>query len=84
MYQDNMQISRTSLRHLQLSKLQKEKVLQGKMWDFTVRGWREADISGIENHFNDKEAVKPQKLVKKLEYKDTKIGRFCMKIINNL
>jgi hypothetical protein len=84
MYQDNMQISCTSLRHLQLSTLQKEKVLQGKMWDFTVRGWREADISGIENHFNDKEAVKPHKLVKKLEYKDAKIGRFCMKIINNL
>ena len=73
-----MQISRTSLRHLRLSKLQKEKVLQRKMWDFTVRGWREADISGIENLFNDEEAVKPQKPVKKLEYKDTKIGRFCV------
>ena len=48
------------------------------MWDFTVRGWREADISGIENLFNDEEAVKPQKPVKKLEYKDTKIGRFCV------
>ncbi|CAB3983671.1 Hypothetical predicted protein [Paramuricea clavata] len=60
-YQDNMQISRTSLRHLRLSKLQKEKIKQGKMWDFTVRGWREADITGIEHHFNEKEAVEAQK-----------------------
>ena len=32
-YQDNMQMSRTSLRHLGLSKLQKEKMRQEKMWD---------------------------------------------------
>ena len=78
-YQDNMQISRTSLRHLRLSKLQKEKVLQGKMWDFTVRGWREANIIGIEHYFNEEQAVRPQQPVKALEYKDTKIGTvgFC-------
>ena len=72
-YQDNMQISRTSLRHLRLSKLQKDKVLQGKMWDFTVRGWREANICGIEEHFKGKE-VKSQQPVKDLKYQDTKIG----------
>ena len=68
-----MQISRTSLRHLRLSKLQKDKVLQGKMWDFTVRGWREANICGIEEHFKGKE-VKSQQPVKDLKYQDTKIG----------
>ena len=68
-----MQISCTSLRHLRLSKLQMNKVLQGKMWDFTVRGWREADISGIEEHIKEKE-VKSQQRVKDLKYQDTKIG----------
>jgi hypothetical protein len=72
-YQDNMQISRTSLRHLRLSKLQKEKIKQGKMWDFTVRGWREADITGIEHHFNEKEAVEAQKPVKKLVFKEPRL-----------
>ena len=82
-YQDNMQISRTSLRHLRLSKLQKEKIKQGKMWDFTVRGWREADITGIEHHFNEKEAVEAQKPVKKLVFKDTKIGK-CFRFLGKL
>lgn len=71
-YQDNMQMARTSLRHLRLSKLQKEKT-----WDFTVRGWRAADITGLESYFQDEKAsVKPQRLVKDVVYKDTKIGEF--------
>ena len=78
-----MQISRTSLRHLRLSKLQKEKIKQGKMRDFTVRGWREADITGIEHHFNEKEAVEAQKPVKKLVFKDTKIGK-CFRFLGKL
>jgi hypothetical protein len=74
-YQDNMQMFRTSLRHLRLSKLQEDKLKQGKMWDFTVRGWREADISGIEANFEkDDLALKPQQEVKSLKYEDTKIG----------
>jgi hypothetical protein len=76
MYQDNMQMSRTSLRHLRLSKLEKEKMKQEKMWDFTVRGWHVADITGIESHFQDEKlAAKPQKEVTKLKYEDTKIGK---------
>ena len=43
-YQDNMQMSRTSLRHLRLSKLRKE-----KMWDFVVQGWRVGNIAGMES-----------------------------------
>ena len=75
-YQDNMQMSRTSLRHLRLSKLQSEKMKQEKMWDFTVRGWRVADVTGMEDNFKDKaKAVEPQKEVKDLKYEDTKIGR---------
>ena len=81
-YQDNMQMSRTSLRHLRLSKLQKEKMRQEKMWDFTVRGWRVADVTGMESTFDEVEAVKPQREVKKLEYEDTKIGKFC--VLNSL
>ena len=42
-YQDNLQMKRTSMRHLRLSKLQKE-----KMWDFTV-------IDGIEELFKVKD-----------------------------
>lgn len=76
-YQDNMQMARTSLRHLRLSKLQKEKTKQEKIWDFTVRGWRAADITGLESYFQDEKAsVKPQRLVKDVVYKDTKIGEF--------
>ena len=41
----------------------------------TIRGWREADITGIEHHFNEKEAVTAQKPVKKLVFNDTKIGK---------
>ena len=71
-----MQLMRTSLRHLRLSKLQKEKVKQGKMWDFTVRGWREADISGMEDLFAEKEtAATSQKAVSSLQYPDIKIGK---------
>ena len=81
-YQDNMQMSRTSLRHLRLSKLQKEKMRQEKMWDFTVRGWRVADVTGMESTFDEVEAVKPQREVKKLEYEDTKIGKF--RVLNSL
>ena len=59
-YQDNMQIMRTSLRHLRLSKLHKEKLKQEKVWDFTVRGWRAADTSAIEEYFQDpKTAAQP-------------------------
>ena len=77
-YQDNMQVSRTSLRHLRLSKLQKDKMRQEKMWDFTVRGWRVANITGMESSFDAVEAVKPQREVKTLKYEDTKIGKFCV------
>ena len=56
-----MQMSCTSLRNLRLSKLQKEKTKQGKMWDFTARGWRVADVSGMESNFDDEAlSMKPQ------------------------
>ena len=48
------------------------KVLQGKMWVFTVRGWREADKSGIKEHFKAKE-VTSQQPVKDLKYQDTPV-----------
>lgn len=74
-YQDNMQLMRTSMRHLRLSKLQKDKLKQGKMWDFTVRGWRLADITGIEDLFKESAtANEPQKDITILKYEDTKIG----------
>ena len=74
-----MQMSRTSLRHLRLSKLEKDKMKQEKMWDFTVRGWRVADINGMETLFKDEElSTKPQREVKTLRYKDTKIGKFTL------
>ncbi len=77
MYQDNMQIMRTSLRHLRLSKLHKEKMKQEKVWDFTVRGWRAADVSGIEQYFQDLgTAAKPQREVSSMKYEDTKRGYF--------
>ncbi|KAK3754178.1 hypothetical protein QZH41_020604, partial [Actinostola sp. cb2023] len=69
-FQDNMQLMRTSLRHLRLSKLHKEKVNQNKMWDFTVRGWRAADITGIEKLFQNKSAIESQQSVKSLKYDD--------------
>ncbi len=47
-------MSRTLLRHLRLSKLQSEKMKQEKMWDFTVRGWRVADVTGMEDNFRIK------------------------------
>ena len=74
-YQDNMQLMRTSMRHLRLSKLEKDKMKQGKVWDFTVRGWRECEITGLEDMFKNRLlTTQPQREVKKLKYKDTKIG----------
>ena len=76
-YQDNLQMQRSSLRHLRLSKLEKEKYKQEKLWDFTMRGWRKANVDGIEDLFLKKEtAVKPQGDVSTLQYADTLIGRF--------
>ena len=73
-----MQIMRTSLRHLRLSKLRKEKLKQEKIWDFTVRGWRAVDLNGIEDYFRDPStAVEPQSKVSTVKYEDTKLGRFC-------
>ncbi|CAB3996393.1 Hypothetical predicted protein [Paramuricea clavata] len=69
-FQDNMQLMRTSMRHLTLSKLHKDKVKQNKIWDFTVRGWCVADISGIEDLFQYKSSVEPQRVVKDLKYED--------------
>ena len=45
------------------------------MWDFTVRGWRVADIEGIEDLFQDDSAVESQKVVKDLKYDDMLIGK---------
>jgi hypothetical protein len=77
-YQDNMQLMRTSLRHLRLSKLQKDKVSQNKMWDFTVRGWRVADIEGLEKDFQSttEMALEPQGCVSKLTYEELCIGKY--------
>jgi len=45
------------------------------MWDFTVRGWRASDISGIEEMFDHvDETTKPQRDLSELDYVDTKIG----------
>ena len=72
-----MQIMRTFLRHLRLSKLHKEKLKQEKVWDFTVRGWRAVNTSGNEKYFQDpKTAAQPQGEVSKMKYKDTKLGRY--------
>lgn len=77
-YQDNMQIMRTSLRHLRLSKLHKEKLKQEKIWDVTVRGWRAVGTNGIEDYFKDPStAVEPQSEVSTVKYEDTKLGKFC-------
>ena len=71
-----MQIMRTSLRHLRLSKLHKEKLRQEKVWDFTVRGWRAADTTKIQHLFQDsKSAVDPQGDVSNMKYSDTKLGK---------
>ena len=79
-YQDNLQMKRTSMRHLRLSKLQKEKMKQNKMWDFTVRGWRVADTTGIEELFSKKDtAATSQRKVNSLKYEDTKIGKHTCK-----
>ena len=77
-----MQLMRTSMRHLRLSKLQKDKLKQGKMWNFTVRGWRLADITGIEELFTESAtATEPQKDITTITYEDTKIGEFSNKKI---
>ena len=66
------------MRHLRLSKLQKEKVKQGTFWDVTVRGWRVADVTGIDDLFEKKEtALDPQKEIASLKYEDIKIGAEC-------
>lgn len=45
------------------------------MRDFTVRGWRVANVEGIEELFaNPKTAVEPQKDVKIITYEETKLG----------
>lgn len=68
-YQDNLQMEITSMHHLLLSKLQKEKMKQNKMWDFTVRGWRIPDTGGLEELFNSKDtAATSQRKVNSLEY----------------
>ena len=74
-YQHNMQMSRTSFRHL---RLHKEKVHKEKMWDIMVQDWRVADVTGMESSFKEVEALKSQQEVKKLKYKDTKIGKVCV------
>lgn len=80
-FQDNMQLMRTSMRHLRLSKLQKDKVKQNKMWDFTVRGFRVGDIIGLEELFRKEEtAVKPQKEVKDIKSDDFLIGKYYIYI----
>jgi len=75
-YQDNMQLMRTSMRHLRLSKLKQDKTAQQKMWDFTVRGYRIADINGLEELFLDEAtAATPQRELTSLKYEDTTIGK---------
>lgn len=81
-YQDNMQLMRTSMRHLRLSKLKQDKTAQQKMWDFTVRGYRVADISGLEELFaNEATASTPQMELSSLKYEDITISMF---IINSI
>ena len=79
-YQDNLQMKRTSMRHLCLSKLQKEKMKQNKMWDFTVRGWRVADTTGIEELSVRRILLQHhRKKVHSLKHEDTKIGKHTYK-----
>ena len=74
-FQDNMQLMQTSLHHLRPSKLQKVKTKQGKVWHFTVQGWKVADVGCIEEfsscHDNVPEA---QKDVRAVKYEDLLIG----------
>ena len=46
------------------------------MCDFTVRGWRVADTTGIEEYFEGSTAkdLNSQGCVKSLKYEDTSIG----------
>lgn len=82
-YQDNLQIHRTSLRHLRMSKLEKDKKKQDKIWDFTVRGWRVADTCGIERLFYDPvTAKKSQRSVSDLKFEDTAIGGCYMTFLD--
>jgi hypothetical protein len=65
------------MRHLRLSKLTKDKTKQNKLRDFTVRGWRVAEVSGIEDLFDKQETAKAQQIdVGKLKYDDIKIGKY--------
>ena len=81
-YQDNLQMKRTRMRHLRLSKLQKEKMKQNKMWDLAMRGWRIADTDGIEELFSNKDtAATSQREVSSLKYEDTKIGMLSTKVV---
>ena len=81
-YQDNMQMKRTRMCHLRLSKLQKEKMKQNKMWDLAMRGWRIADTDGIEELFSNKDtAATSQREVSSLKYEDTKIGMLSTKVV---
>ena len=44
------------------------------MWNFTVCGWRVADISGMEDLFTSEAAIKPQQSVKSLKCDDLLLG----------
>ena len=53
-------------------------------WDFTVRGYRVADISGWEELFHDGvTASTPQMELSSLKYKDITIGIVCNYFINS-
>ena len=83
-FQDNTKLMPTSLRHLRLSKLQKEKSKQGKLWDFTVRGSWVADTTGLEEFFESREtAAEPQQSISSFEYKDVLIGTLCFMLLSS-
>ena len=73
------------MRHLRISKLTQDKTKQNKLWDFTVRGWRVADITGIENLFSKPETAKAQQMdVEELKYNDIKIGKYIYCALKNI
>lgn len=49
-----------------------------------MRGWRVADIEGIEDLFQNESAVESQKVVKDLKYDDMFIGKAVYVIIKPL